>query len=149
MLDVVKWTNLESGRELQLRIGVHAGPVVAGVIGRRRLQYDLWGDTANLASRLESDGVAEAIQVSDATLALLGAGFAPEPRGGVVLKGRGEVQTWRFRARTQAPASPFPAAGPWKPESGAFARIAGLQRGDTALPRRHFRICRALPQTNA
>ncbi len=134
MLDVVKWTNLESGRDLQVRIGIHSGPVVAGVIGQRRLQYDLWGDTVNLASRLESHGVPDAIQVSDATLALLGEGFAPEPRGTVQLKGRGDLQCWLFRDRTQAPPSPFEAAGAWKPESGAFARIAGLQRGDTLLP---------------
>ncbi len=134
MLDVVRWTNLESGRDLQVRIGIHSGPVVAGVIGQRRLQYDLWGDTVNLASRLESHGVADAIQVSDATLAQLGEGFAPEPRGTVHLKGRGDMRCWLFRERSQAPQSPFAAAGSWQPESGAFARIAGLQRGDTLLP---------------
>ncbi|MFH1469241.1 MAG: adenylate/guanylate cyclase domain-containing protein [Pseudomonadota bacterium] len=87
------------GAELRLRIGIHSGPLVAGVIGKKRLLYDLWGDTVNLAARMESHGIPGAIQVSRATHDLLGAAFVLEARGVVQIKGKGPLETWMLRGR--------------------------------------------------
>jgi class 3 adenylate cyclase len=76
------------GQSIQLRIGVHSGPVMAGIIGRRRMLYDLWGDTVNVASRLESSGVPGEVQVSETTLRLCAQRWAVTDRGLVQLKGR-------------------------------------------------------------
>jgi class 3 adenylate cyclase len=93
------------GLPLRLRVGVHSGPLVAGVIGRRRLAWDLWGDTVNTASRMESHGVADAVQISRATLDRLsanGAGFAIEPRGTIEIKGKGPLEAFLVRATISA-----------------------------------------------
>jgi adenylate cyclase len=82
------------GHDLRLRIGISSGPVVAGVIGRRRFLYDLWGDTVNMASRMESHGVPDSIHITRSTYELLGNEFATEPRGLVDVKGKGAVETW-------------------------------------------------------
>jgi class 3 adenylate cyclase len=89
------------GLPLRLRVGVHSGPLVAGVIGRRRLAWDLWGDTVNTASRMESHGVADTVQISRATLDRLsanGAGFAIESRGTIQIKGKGPLEAFLVRA---------------------------------------------------
>lgn len=88
-----------SGHDLRLRIGISSGPVVAGVIGRRRFLYDLWGDTVNMASRMESHGTPDVIQITRATLELLGDDFVTEPLGLVDVKGKGSVETWKLVRR--------------------------------------------------
>ena len=85
-----------SAHDLRLRIGISSGPVVAGVIGRRRFLYDLWGDTVNMASRMESHGTPDEIQITRATWELLRDDFVTEPYGLVDVKGKGEVETWRL-----------------------------------------------------
>jgi adenylate cyclase len=86
----------DGGQNLWLRIGISSGPVVAGVIGRRRFLYDLWGDTVNMASRMESHGTPGAIQITRSTWELVRDDFVTEPLGFVDVKGKGEIETWRL-----------------------------------------------------
>jgi len=79
---------------LAVRIGIDTGPVVAGVIGRRKFIYDLWGDTVNTASRMESQGLPGEIQVTERVAAALGPGFAVRPRGTSDVKGKGPMATF-------------------------------------------------------
>jgi guanylate cyclase len=79
---------------LTLRIGINSGPVVAGVIGRKKFLYDLWGDAVNIASRMESQGTPGRIQITEPTHELLGAEFDCEPRGTISIKGKGDMETW-------------------------------------------------------
>jgi class 3 adenylate cyclase len=83
--------------ELQIRIGINSGPVVAGIIGKKRFIYDLWGDTVNLASRMESHGLPDGIQVSEATYQLIKNQFDFEYRGGVNIKDKGVTTTYLLK----------------------------------------------------
>jgi class 3 adenylate cyclase len=96
MLEAVATLAREMDRPLDLRVGVHTGPVVAGVIGTTKFIYDLWGDTVNVASRLESHGMAGAVQMSEATW-LRSDGVTAERRGPIELKGRGTVVAYVAR----------------------------------------------------
>jgi class 3 adenylate cyclase len=82
-----------------MRIGLHAGPAVAGVIGAKKFIYDIWGDTVNTASRLEAYGMPDRIQVTDTVQERLADRFEFEPRGVVELKGMGPTNTWFLRGR--------------------------------------------------
>jgi class 3 adenylate cyclase len=88
-----------AGAALAMRIGIHTGPAVAGVIGKRKFSYDIWGDTVNTASRMESHGIAGGIQVSEATYQRLSARYELEPRGAVQIKGKGEMTTYLLKGR--------------------------------------------------
>jgi len=79
---------------LALRIGIHVGGVVAGVIGIRKFSYDVWGDAVNTASRMESHGASGRVHVSEAVYLRLKDQFRFEPRGTITLKGRSEMCTY-------------------------------------------------------
>lgn len=85
--------------QVQLRIGISSGPVVAGVIGDKRFGYDLWGDTVNVASRMEASGVPGRIQVSEQTFRRLEDRYDFAPRGEIEVKGLGPMATWYLLGR--------------------------------------------------
>lgn len=96
--DVLNDFNRAHGTRLQIRTGVHTGPVVAGIIGKWKFIYDLWGDTVNVASRMESHGLPGRVQVSDAVRSALDGRFEFEPRAPIDVKGKGLMQTFFIRA---------------------------------------------------
>jgi guanylate cyclase len=103
MQEVLAHHTAPNGEPVKMRIGLHTGPVVAGVIGTRKFIYDLWGDTVNTASRMESHGVAGAIQVTEAAYRRLRDAYTFEGRGLVQVKGKGEMRTYFLTGRRRAP----------------------------------------------
>jgi class 3 adenylate cyclase len=92
--DLMSRTPSPSGNPMQLRIGIHTGPLVAGVIGNTKLMYDLWGDTVNTASRMESHGVGGQIQVTEDVVQALKDRYDFQERGFVPVKGKGKLRTY-------------------------------------------------------
>lgn len=99
MIEAMDSFNDHRRYKLKVRIGIATGAVVAGIIGKRKFLYDLWGDVVNTASRMESHGVAGRIQVTDSTRQRLGEPFLFEERGVIEVKGKGEMHTWFLNGR--------------------------------------------------
>ena len=99
MRDTMTDFNTDKSMHLRLRIGINSGPVVAGIIGKRRFLYDLWGEAVNTASRMESYGVPGEIQVTEATYHLLRHQFTFKERGIINIKGAGQMRTYFLRSR--------------------------------------------------
>jgi adenylate cyclase len=97
MQKTVAQTEWPDALPMQMRIGIHCGPVVAGVIGERKFSYDLWGDTVNVASRMETLGVTGAIQVSKDLYRRLKSRYDFEPRGMLPVKGKGDMMVFLLK----------------------------------------------------
>jgi guanylate cyclase len=95
-------TNQVKDHRLSLRIGINSGPVTAGIIGTHKFSYDLWGDTVNTASRMESEGVPGSIQVSPSTYELIKDEYVCEARGPIRVKGKSEMETYLLIAKRHA-----------------------------------------------
>jgi adenylate cyclase len=103
MIDAVLETGKQFGETLEARIGIHTGEVVAGLIGQHRSIYDVWGDTVNTASRLESSGMPSRIHISETTYQKVRDTFNCELRGQVALKGKGTMLTYFLGPRVKSP----------------------------------------------
>jgi class 3 adenylate cyclase len=99
MVQALERINKNRDIDLAMRIGIHSGPVVAGVIGKIKFTYDIWGDTVNVASRMESSGLPGKIHISEQTMAELNSQFNLEERGMVECKGLGQVKTFFVNGR--------------------------------------------------
>ena len=97
MVHITREHAMEHNVSMKLRVGVNSGPVVAGVIGKSKYIYDLWGDTVNLASRMESGGIPDSVQVTRPVYEQLKDQFVFEPRGAIEVKGKGKVEAWVLR----------------------------------------------------
>jgi PAS domain S-box-containing protein len=99
MRDWVNNRTADDGIKLQVRIGINSGSAVGAVVGTTKFAYDMWGDAINVASRMESTGVAGRIQVARPAYERLSASYVLEPRGQVNIKGKGELETWFLEQR--------------------------------------------------
>lgn len=94
MLACLKDIPARNKKQIEFRVGINSGPLVAGVIGKRKFQYDLWGDTVNVASRMESHGEVGKVHISKASFKLLKDDFDCLPRGSIPIHGKGSMETW-------------------------------------------------------
>uniref|UniRef100_A0A8C2CYH7 adenylate cyclase n=1 Tax=Cyprinus carpio TaxID=7962 RepID=A0A8C2CYH7_CYPCA len=108
MFDVLDEINYQSYNDFVLRVGINVGPVVAGVIGARRPQYDIWGNTVNVASRMDSTGEPGKIQVTEEVNRLLQTDYDLVCRGNVSVKGKGQMLTYFLEGKAQDPGSRAP-----------------------------------------
>ncbi|XP_047471636.1 adenylate cyclase type 2-like [Penaeus chinensis] len=118
--------NRESFQNFKLRVGLAHGPVIAGVVGAQKPQYDIWGNTVNVASRMDSTGVMGRIQVTEETAAIFqGAGWKCECRGPRAITGKGTLVTYLVTTPQDPPASELRSAASayaLRPEEGALLR---------------------------
>jgi class 3 adenylate cyclase len=99
MLKTLDELNKGMHDNFKIRIGIHTGPIVAGVIGEHKFNYDLWGDTVNIASRMESQGIPDGIQLSETTYQRIKNKFICEQRGPIDVKGKGKMVTYLLMNR--------------------------------------------------
>jgi class 3 adenylate cyclase/CheY-like chemotaxis protein len=99
MFDAIKRLNFQHDSNFNIRVGIHTGPVVAGVIGKNKFNYDLWGDAVNIASRMESHGIPGSVQISEATYKRIQDKFNCESRGLIDIKGKGQMHTYFLKGR--------------------------------------------------
>jgi adenylate cyclase len=98
MRDYISKHTFLNGHRVSFRIGINSGSMIAGVIGRRKFVYDVWGDAVNIASRMESHGLGGTVQITQTTYELIKDEFVCEPRGTVNVKGKGEMEVWLVRS---------------------------------------------------
>jgi adenylate cyclase len=103
MRDYIAAHTFRHGQHVNFRIGINSGSMIAGVIGRRKFVYDVWGDAVNVASRMESHGMSGTIQITQATYDLIKDEFICEPRGTLDVKGKGEMRVWSVIAAKEKP----------------------------------------------
>jgi class 3 adenylate cyclase len=120
--------------QLQVRIGIDSGPVVAGVIGRAKFSYDLWGDTVNTASRMESHADPGTIQVSERAYERLSDRFELRPRGRTEVKGKGAMTTYLLVGRRGDPEAMGQGAAAAARDDHTVASRGGQYRREPRLP---------------
>jgi len=101
MRDYIATHTFRNNQRVNFRIGINSGSMIAGVIGRRKFVYDVWGDAVNVASRMESHGLGGAVQITQTTYELIKDEFVCEPRGTVNVKGKGEMEVWLVMSAKQ------------------------------------------------
>jgi class 3 adenylate cyclase len=92
--------NAQKKPAFQMRAGIHTGPVVAGIVGVKKFQYDIWGDTVNIASRMESNGEVGKVNISETTYEKVKSSFHCVSRGKIEVKGKGEMEMYFVEAKS-------------------------------------------------